>query len=116
MRKLMATDIFAFCRVVNAIGIKDEVKKIAMKANSVKDIADNQEELGFELLFTVFEKATQKKSENELFNFFAGIFEMPVEEVKELDPVDFIDKVLESAEIDKWKAFFSRVASLMRQK
>lgn len=114
MRKLQATDLFAMARVVNAIGIKDEVKAIAMKANNVKELAENKESIGFELLFGIFEKATQKKAERELFEFFANIFEMPPQEVQSLDPVDFVDKVIEAADVEKWKAFFSRLASLMK--
>lgn len=113
MRNLQATDIFAFCRVVNAIGVKEDIKKIMMKANAISDIK-NQSELGFELLFSIFEKATQKKAESQLFEFFAGIFEEPVEEVKQLDPVEFVDKLIEAADIDRWKAFFLRVAALMK--
>lgn len=113
MRKLQATDIFAFCRVVNAIGIKEEIKEIAMKATNLSDV--NVEELGFNLIFAIFEKATQKKAEQELFEFFAGIFEMKTEEAMKLDPVDFLDRVMEAADVEKWKVFFRRVASLMKQ-
>ncbi len=112
MRKLASIDIFAFCRVVTAIGIKDEVKSIAMKVDKASDL---KEELGFDLLFNIFEKATAKKGEKALFEFFAGIFEMSPEDVSRMDPVDFMDTVLEAADIEKWKAFFSRVAALMQR-
>ena len=113
MRKLQSTDIFAFCRIINAVGIKEEIKAIAMKANSLKDI--NKEEAGFDLLFSLFEKASGEKAEEELFKFFANIFEEDVEIVKKMDPVEFIDKLMEAADIEKWKLFFSRVAALTKR-
>ena len=115
MRNLQSTDIFAFCRVVNAIGIKEEIKDIAMKANSLKDIA-SREDLGFDLIFAVFEKATTKGAEDQLFEFISGLAEMPAEELKAMDPCDFIELILQIANVEKWKAFFSSVAKLMKSK
>lgn len=112
MRSLKATDIFAMARLVNAIGIKEEVKTIAMKANKLSDIT--VEEQGFDLLFGIFEKATEKKAEAKFFEFFSGIFEKPVKELENMDPVDFLNGVLEAANVEKWKAFFSAVARLMK--
>lgn len=112
MRQIQATDIFALARLLNAIGIKEEVKKIAMQANSIQDL--NQSDVGFDFLFGIFEKAIQKKAEKELFEFFSNIFEEDVETVKRLEPVEFIDRILEAADIEKWKAFFSRAAKLMK--
>ncbi len=112
MRQIQATDIFALARVLNAIGIKEEVKKVAMQANSIQDLSES--DIGFDFIFSIFEKATQKKAEKELFEFFANIFEEDVETVKKLDPVDFIDRILEAADVEKWKAFFSRAVKLMK--
>ena len=46
--------------------------------------------------------------------FFADILEEDVQAVKESDPVEFLDKLFEVAEPAKWKAFFTRVASLVK--
>ena len=76
------------------------------------DIIDKKEEIGFELLFGIFEKATSEKGENELYKFLSDIFEMSVEEVSKMDPIEFIDTIFEVANLEKWKAFFSRLAKL----
>jgi hypothetical protein len=114
MRNLQASDIFVFARVLNKIGIKDEVKNMVLKASNVKEIVENQDELGFDFLFAIFEKATGEKAEKELFKFFAGIMEIETEEAMKMDPCDFIDAILEMAEPEKWKAFFTRVAKLIQ--
>lgn len=114
MRQLKTTDIFAFCRLVNAIGIKEEIRKIVMEADSLHDIHSNAEQVGFDLMFGIFEKAIQKKSEEKLFEFFSGLFEMETEAVKNMDPVDFIEGIMQIANMEKWRAFFSRAAALMK--
>lgn len=113
MRDLQAKDIFAFARVVSAIGLKEEIRDIAMKANKLTDLT--KEELGFDLIFSVFEKAVTQKTESAFFSFMANIFEMDEAEVAAMDPVDFIDKAMEAADLEKWKAFFERVAQLMQK-
>ena len=110
MRKLKSTDIFKLARLCAEIGIKEEVKKVAMKANNMKEV----EEQGFELMFSIFEKEVSKKGEKAIFSFFAEILEEDAKVLIEMDPIEFLDKVLEVADIDKWKAFFSRVATLMK--
>lgn len=107
-RKLQTTDIFGMCRVVSAIGIKDEIKTIVLDKEK-----KSMEDKGFDLVFALFEKATDSKAEKEFYKFFAGIFEKSPEEIEIMDPVDFLDELVEAASIDKWKAFFSRVASLI---
>lgn len=110
MRSLQTKDLFSFCRVVKEIGIKEELKSICMKSNNMNDVY----EAGFELMFSVLEKATSGKSEKALITFFADIFEEDYEAVATSDPVEFLDKLMQVAEPEKWKAFFSRVASLMQ--
>lgn len=110
MRKLQTHDIFAFGRVVKEIGIKDDLKNICMNSNNISDVYES----GFELLFTLFEKATTDRAENALLKFFADIFEEDVDSVKTSDPVEFLDKLVEVAEPQKWRDFFIRVASLIR--
>lgn len=113
MRHLQTSDIFAACRMVNTIGIKEDIKKICMEANSLDEVARNG--AGFDLLYTVFEKATEAKGENTLYNFIARLFECEPDEVGKMDPIEFLDKLLEVADVEKWKAFFSRVAALMKR-
>lgn len=112
MRKLQTPDIFSFCRLVTEMNVKEDIKKIVTKAANGKS---TNQELGFDILFLIFERATQKNTEEKLYEFAAGIFEEDVEIVRTMDPVEFIDKLMEAADPEKWKAFFTRVVALMRR-
>lgn len=116
MRKLQSSDIFALCRVVNSLGIKDELKNIVNSINDRNTITKEIDytAIGIDMICNIFEKAIQKKSENALFEFFANIFEMSTDEVKQLDPIDFINKIFEVADVERWKSFFLRLGSLMK--
>lgn len=112
MRSLQTSDVFCMCRLLNQIGMKEEIKAIAMQANNMSDLA--KEEVGFEVLFNLLDKATQKKSEKLIYEFLGNILEEDPEAIEKSDPVELIDKIVQVAEPEKWKAFFSRVASLMK--
>lgn len=114
MRNLKSSDIFAACRLLNAIGVRDEFKSIAEKVNNIKEL--NQFDVGYDLVFNVFEKATSSKAEKEWYQFFSNIFECKAQEVEKMDAIEFFDKVLEVADVNAWRDFFSRVAKLMNVK
>lgn len=108
MRKLQAKDLFEFSRLVKQIGIKEELKSVCMNSNTMQDVYES----GFEILYGIFDKATEQQAEKKLFEFFSKVFEMPLEEVEEMDPVEFINAILQVANVEKWKSFFSAAASL----
>lgn len=60
MRKLITSDIFAACRMLKRIGVKEEVKKIAADKDSFVESFD----AGFELIWNIFDAATEKKRGN----------------------------------------------------
>lgn len=102
MRKLKTSDLFALGRCISKIGIKDELKKLGMKANSAKDIY----EMGFEAIFDLFEKACEQKSEQPIYEFIATLFECEWEEIRDMNPIKLIEKLKEVADVATWKAFF----------
>lgn len=112
MRNLQSSDIFAVCRLLSAIGIKEEFKAMAENANSVKDLKSF--DIGYDFLFRLFERATTSEAETQWYQFLGNVLEMKPKEVKEMDAIDLIDNLLEVASVEKWKAFFSRVAKLMK--
>jgi len=83
MRKLKTSDIPAFCRTLKAIGIKEEVKAIAMEASNAAEAWDR----GFDLIWGVFDLATEKTGEIELYRFLAPLFESTPEALADL-PLD----------------------------
>ena len=101
MRTLQNTDIFAFGRILSKANLKDEIKKISV--GNEKDV----EAIGFDLLFTILTSCSDKAVEEEIFSFLASIFEMDIEEVKKLDPIETFEMMSKIADWNKWKSFFS---------
>lgn len=101
MRNLQNSDIFAFGRILTKANLKEEIKKVSI--GNEKDV----EAIGFDLLFTVFTNCSDKEVEEEIYSFFASIFETDVEEVKKMDPIETFEKITQVADWEKWKSFFS---------
>lgn len=110
MRKLKTSDIFTFARCLRDIGIKDEIKQIAIEANNVGDIAEK----GFDYFYILFEKVTENNSEQAIYEFLSGIFEMTPDEVANMDPIEWLDNMTKIADIKAWKTFFTTAARLMK--
>lgn len=110
MRKLKTKDLFSLSRCLRKIGIKDEIKKIAAEAKSVQDVS----EYGFDLVYRLFELATEKESEDAIFEFLSDIFEMPAGQVSDMELDDFFGNFKQIADAGTWKSFFTRAVSLMK--
>lgn len=109
MRNLQASDLFGFCRLIRDIGLKEEVKKIAKSYNE-----ENSWDMGYEMMYAVFEKAISEKTENAVYEFLSGIMEMESGEIARMDPMELIESILKVASPEKWKEFFTRAAKLMK--
>ena len=81
MRKLKTSDIPVLCRCVKRLGLKDKIREIAEKANTMQDVWG----FGFDFVWDLFDIATEKQGEAYLYEFLAGPFEMTPEEVRDLD-------------------------------
>ena len=84
MRKANVSDMFKCARLVNKLGIKEEI------FNAQKG-SDDLEKIGFNVFYTIFENATTEESENEIYSILSSPFEIPKEDVGKLSP----DKLLE---------------------
>lgn len=80
MRKLKTSDIPSFCRCLKKLGVKEKIQTIAKEANNVHDLWDK----GFDLIWGIFDLATEAEGEQFLYEFFAGPFEMQPKEVADL--------------------------------
>lgn len=115
MRSLKTSDLFSACRLLSAIGIRDEIKEVVNAAENSKS-KKVQVDLGFDLLLGIIEKTAQGKAEIEIYKFIADLFECEWEAVRDMDPVELLDTLEKIADIERWKAFFGRVAALMKRK
>lgn len=97
MRKLITSDLFTAGRMMAQIGAKDIIENAAKNAQKMEDVWEN----GFDLMWSLFEKASTKGSEDAIYTFLAGPFEMEREEIKGMNLVNFFETVKEFAELNK---------------
>lgn len=110
MRKLKTTDLPAFCRSLKKLGLKDKVKALAQEANNLHDAWDR----GFEIIWELFDVATETGGEGAIYEFLAGPFEMTPEEVADLDLDILIENCQNLARENNLGAFFKSAAKLMK--
>ena len=110
MRKLKTSDIPAACRCLKKLGVKDRIQAIARNADSVKDAWGQ----GFDLLWDVFDAATESEGEQHLYVFLAGPLEMTPEAVADLPIPDLFASLKELAEENDLAGFFKSAGALMK--
>ena len=110
MRKLQTADVMTFCRCAKRLGIKDQLRALAEEANTVADLWS----FGFDFVWNLFDLATEKNGEEELYKFLAGPFEMTPEEVATLDLEILISNLKQMVEENKLSVFFKSAAALMK--
>lgn len=110
MRKLKTSDIPSFCRCLKRLGVKDKIQNIAKEADRAKDVWDK----GFDVIWSIFDLATEAEGENVLYEFLAGPFEMTAQEVADLDLEMLFDNLKQLAAENNLTAFFKSAASSMK--
>lgn len=107
MRKLKTVDIPAFCRCVKKLGLKDQIRTIALQSDTMQDAWGQ----GFDLLWNLFDIATEREGEAVIYEFLAGPFEMKPAEVADLDLADLMDNLQQLAADNNLTAFFKLAAA-----
>ena len=110
MRKLKTSDIPVLCRCVKKLGLKDQIKEVAQKANTVKDVWA----FGFDFVWNLFDIATEKAGEEALYEFLAGPFEMTPAEVRDLDIDILLENIQHMVQNNNLTAFFKFAAQSMK--
>ena len=110
MRKLKTTDLPAFCRSLKKLGLKEQLKHLAMEADNIQDAWSN----GFDMVWELFDVATEVGGELAIYEFLAGPFEMPPEDVADLDLDILIANCKQLAAENNLGAFFKSAAKLMK--
>ena len=110
MRKLKTSDIPAFCRCLKQLGLKDKLRDITRNSDKIADVWEK----GFDLIWDIFDAATEAGGEQALYRFLAGPFEMTPEEVAGMDILAMLENIKKLAEENDLKAFFNAVKGLMK--
>lgn len=110
MRKLKTTDIPSLCRSLKKLGLKEKFKTLAQEAGNVKEAWDR----GFEIIWELFDTATEVNGETAIYEFLAGPFEMTPEEVADLDVDVLLSNCQQLAAENNLGTFFKSAAKLMK--
>lgn len=110
MRKLKTSDIPSFGRCLKKLGFKEKIQAVAKEADSAKDVWDK----GFDMIWGIFDLATEADGEKALYEFLAGPFEMKPEEVEDLDIDILFENLKQLAEENNLVGFFKSAAKLMK--
>lgn len=110
MRKLKTSDVPVLCRSLKKMGVKDQFKAVAREADSAKDVWDR----GFDLIWGLFDAATEQSGESTLYEFLAGPFEMTPAEVADLDLDKLLENLQQMAAENNLLVFFKSAARLMK--
>ena len=110
MRKLKTSDVPVLCRSMKKLGVKEQFKAIAKEANSVKEAWDR----GFDLIWGLFDAATEPEGENAIYEFLAGPFEMTPAEVRDLGLDELLANMQQLAAENNLATFFKFAAKSMK--
>lgn len=110
MRNFITADLFAAGRIIAELGIKEELRAVCQKSDDITDVWA----AGYDLIYLLFEKAVTKNNEKLVYEFLAGVMEITPEEVAKYDLLDMIEELTAGENAEKWKAFFTKVARLIK--
>lgn len=110
MRKLKTSDIPVLCRCMKKLGVKEQFKAIAAEANSARDVWER----GFDLIWGLFDAATEKEGEGAIYEFLAGPFEMKPNEVRDLGLDELLANLQQLAAENNLSTFFKFAAKSMK--
>lgn len=115
MRNLQTDDLFKAWRLVSEIGVREEIREVAKKAEEEKG-KKVRVDWGIDLMFGILDKAAQEKSENKIYIFIADLFECEPEEVRTMKPIELFNKLEQVANFEEWKDFFVSLKRLIMRK
>lgn len=109
MRQLKTADVFAACRTVKRLGLREPIMKLCEECDTVTEAFVK----GFDLLWDVFDRATESKGENEIYKFLSGPLELTVDEIQNMQPVPFMEMLIQLKEENDLKTFFGLVRKML---
>ena len=108
MRNLNLGDAFQLARIIKKLKIKDELKDITSNITE----KSNKMEIGMDLMYAIFDKATEKQTEQEIYKFLSRPFEVKPEEVEKMDLFEVVENFSKVANLEEWKVFLKQAVKL----
>ena len=118
--KFKSTDIIIMATMLSKIGL-GKVTDVFGKENVLKILGDKKKEdaaavVGMGITFQVAEiiLGNLEKCQTELFQLLSNVSGMSVEEIKELDAVDFFELIVAVVEMPQFKDFMKVASRLLK--
>ena len=110
IRPLVATDIGAICKIINAVGIRQF--KECFKVEDFKN--GNVEEIGFSVVFDIagIIIANIPKAEDDIQTFIASLTGKSLKEVRTMPFADYGELIVKIVAKEDFQDFFKRVMKL----
>lgn len=121
MRKINTSDVFKLARILKKVDIQKIVAEFYSR-NTAKPIAavgieesggDLQINLGIEIVFSLIDSASDSKTEDAIYELFAGITEKSVEDIKNQSLEATKEDFTRIAEENNLKNFFKSASRLI---
>lgn len=122
MRNLTGHDVFMALRLLQKIGVKDELVKLAQYINERYQnggsvTAESQQEIGARLIFGLLAGCGDEAAESAFFEFLAGPMEISAKELKETEVIELCEMVGEfigTIDRERWQSFFTSLSAAIK--
>lgn len=112
MRELRTEDVFSFCRVIKASGMREDLAALVRKLSS-DGIPKDIEAVGYDAILLIIEALAEKKAEHQLYDALAAVLEIDADEVAKMPPKDFIDAIKTIWDCNNMADFFKYVSGIL---
>jgi len=110
MRKIITSDVFNMLRIIKKSNLKEELRPyFRLAAEGTLNIQD----IGIETILGLMEIMSEQRSEDAIYEFLAGPFEMNPEEVAKLDLDTLVNLLSQLAKENDLKVFTKAVSGLI---
>lgn len=111
IRPLKTSDVFAFCRVIKASGMREELSALVQKLSTQKNL--DVESVGYDAILLIIESLSEKKAERTLYEALAPVLAVSVEEVADLEPTAFFAALRQIGEENNLADFFKYASGVL---
>lgn len=111
IRPLKTSDVFAFCRIIKASGMRAELSALVQKLAVQEDL--NVEDVGYDAILLIIESLAEKKSERTFYDALSSVLGMTADEVADMPPADFFGALKQIGEDNNLSDFFKYVSGIL---
>lgn len=113
MKKLKLPDSFAFARIIESSGCKDDICNFIDSIDFENNL-EVDDTFAFKFFIRTFIALAKEDTEKLVYEFLAGVFEMTTDEVRDLDFEELGNQFKELVRVNNIKNFLKGAQELMK--